>query len=96
MKHRTNRGETGGLFFYRDRHGTEADLVIQAADGLTVVEMKASATITTDMLAGPARVAAILGATAPVKAFAVHAGGSRQERTGASAIPWESIPDLLA
>ncbi len=94
VKHRTNRGETGGLFFYRDRHGTEADLVIQSAAGLTVVDMKASATITTDMLGGPARVAAILGATARVKAVAVHAGGSRQDRTGVSAIPWESVPDL--
>jgi predicted AAA+ superfamily ATPase len=94
VKHRTNRGETGGLFFYRDRHGTEADLVMQSADGLTVVEMKASATITTDMLAGPARVAAILGATARVRAVAVHAGDSRQDRTGVSAIPWESVPEL--
>ena len=94
VKHRTNRGEPGGLFFYRDRHGTEADLVMQSADGLTVIEMKASATITTDMLAGPARVAEILAATAPVKAVAVHAGDSRQDRTGVSAIPWESVPEL--
>ena len=94
VKHRTNRGEAGGLFFYRDRHGTEVDLVIQSAESTTVVEMKASATITADMLAGPARVAAILEGTGRVKAAVVHAGTMRQDREGISAIPWESVHDL--
>lgn len=95
MKHRTNRGESGGLFYYRDRHGTEADLVVQTAGRLTVVEVKASATITADMIAGPARVAAILAAAGRVRAAAVHAGAMRQDRTGVSAIPWESVTDIL-
>ena len=63
---------------------------------MTVVEVKASATITSDMLAGPARVAAILDPAGRVKAAAVHAGEMRQDRAGASAVPWESIHDLVA
>lgn len=96
MKHRTNRGDAGGLFHYRDRHGTEADLVIQKADRLTVVEVKATATITADMFSGPARVAAILASTGRVDAAAVHAGDMRQDRAVASAVPWESVQDLLS
>jgi predicted AAA+ superfamily ATPase len=95
MKQRTNRGESGGLFHYRDRHGTEADLIIQSADRTTVVEVKATATITAEMLASPARVAVMLASTARVKAVAVHAGTMRQDRAGASALPWESVPELL-
>ena len=37
LKHRFNRGEHAGLYFYRDRHGMEADLVIEEGRGLTVV-----------------------------------------------------------
>ncbi len=95
MKHRTNRGEVGGLFFYRDRHGTEADLVMQAGGRLIVVEVKASATITTEMLAGPARVATILKAAGEVDAVTVHAGDMRQDRSGAVALPWESVHELV-
>ncbi|MFM9197032.1 MAG: hypothetical protein ACKOWG_15055 [Planctomycetia bacterium] len=60
-----------------------------------MVEVKASATITADMIEGPARVAAILAAAGRVQAAAVHAGTMRQDRTGASAIPWESVADIL-
>jgi predicted AAA+ superfamily ATPase len=96
VKHRSNRGESGGLFFYRDRHGTEADLVMQSVHGLTVVEMKASATITSDMLGSPARVAAILSSTGQVKSAVVHAGIMRQDRAGVLAIPWESAEELVS
>lgn len=65
------------------------------AGRLTLVGLKASATITADMLPDAARVAAILAAAGKVKAAAVHAGAMRQDRTGASAIPWESLADIL-
>ncbi|MCY4024830.1 MAG: DUF4143 domain-containing protein [Acidobacteria bacterium] len=38
LKHRTHRGESGGLSFYRERNGAELDLLIEEPDRLTVVE----------------------------------------------------------
>ena len=37
LKHRTHRGESGGLSFYRDSNGAELDLVIEEPDGLTLI-----------------------------------------------------------
>jgi predicted AAA+ superfamily ATPase len=96
VKQRVNRGETGGVFFYRDRHGTEADLVIQNGNRLSVVEVKASATITADLLASPVRVASILEKAGPVTSAVVHGGAARQVRGGVAALPWNAVDELLA
>ena len=54
LKHRYNRGEHAGLYFYRDRHGLEADMVVTDGQKLTVVEAKTSQTATPDLAnAGP-------------------------------------------
>ena len=44
VKHRSNRGEPLGLWFYRDRNGAEADLVIEGPQGLTLVDVDLGAT----------------------------------------------------
>jgi predicted AAA+ superfamily ATPase len=53
LKSRLNRGKRPELFFYRDTHGNEVDLVIRQARTLIPIEIKSAATFTSDFLKRP-------------------------------------------
>ena len=50
LKHRFNRGLPADLYFWRDNHGTEVDLVFEHAGRLQAVEIKSGATFSLDWL----------------------------------------------
>jgi len=52
VKRFANAGRVPALYFYRDNHGNEVDLLVRTAAGLHPVEIKSSATFTTDFLKG--------------------------------------------
>ena len=54
LKHRFNRGLTADLYFWRDNHGIEVDLVFEHGQRLHSVECKSGTTYAADWL-GPAR-----------------------------------------
>lgn len=91
-KHRANSGQHAGMHFYRDRHGVEADLLVESAEGLVVVEVKAGETVTADLLSPARRIADVLGARASRIPRIVYGGGSRQERSDCLLLPWNAIP----
>ena len=99
VKHRMNRGEPGGLSFYRDRNGAEVDLVIESPDGLTLVEVKAAETPAQSLFRGAERVrghfadAARGGLPLPEVAV-VYGGGDLQERTAGRLVPWRQVSEL--
>lgn len=93
VKHRMNRGEPGGLSFYRDRNGAEADLVIDSPDGLTLVEVKAAETPAPNLFRGAERVrghfADVARGSGSLPEVAVVYGGSEiQARTAGRLVPW--------
>jgi len=90
IKHRTNQGERGGVFFYRDQHGTEADLVVESGDQRIVVEAKAGQTASNDMLRVTKRVKASLN-DIPCQAVVVYGGQIRQTRQDALLLPWDEM-----
>lgn len=90
-KHRANAGENAGLYFYRDRNGVEADLLVEGADGLVVVEVKAGETVTADLLSPARRIAGVLGARVTGLPRIVYGGGSTQERSDCQLLPWNAI-----
>jgi len=47
LKFRFNRGKESNIFFYRDSHQNEVDLIIRKATGLSAVEIKSSMTFNT-------------------------------------------------
>ena len=99
VKHRMNRGEPGGLSFYRDRNGAEADLVIASPDGLTLVEAKAAETPGPSLFRGPERVrghfADVARESLPLPEVAVVYGGSElQERSAGRLVPWRQVGEL--
>lgn len=91
LKHRYNRGEYAGLYFYRDRHGLEADLVVENGQKLTVVEAKASQTATQDLLNAGRQVAEVLADAAQVKRIVVFGGSAGQSRTGVDLVSWNEL-----
>jgi predicted AAA+ superfamily ATPase len=54
LKHRFNRGLAADLYFWRDNHGIEVDLVFEHGQRLQSVECKSGTTYAADWL-GPAR-----------------------------------------
>ena len=91
-KQRVHRGEPGGLCFYRDRNGAEADLILQGPAGPAIVEAKAGETASSGLFAGAARVRrGLAGADGPLPAAVVY-GGDRPQRRGADRlVPWRQL-----
>ena len=88
LKHRIHRGESGGLSSYRDRSGTELDLVVDGPDGLTLVEAKSSATPASSLLDGARRVRPHLEDRRPrCEAAVVYGGEEVQQRRTAGWFP---------
>jgi hypothetical protein len=52
LKARLNRGRRPDLYFFRDTHGNEVDLVLRRGGKLVPVEIKSAATFTSDFMKG--------------------------------------------
>ncbi len=91
LKHRFNRGEHAGLYFYRDRHGLEADLVVEDGQKLTVVEAKASQTATTDVVNAGRQVTEVLADAARAKRIVVFGGDAGQKRSDSEVLSWNEL-----
>ena len=92
VKHRLNRGETRGLYFYRSRDGAEVNLVIEHPSRLTLVEAKSSQTASASLFGGALRVQRHLSAASlPSNIAVVYGGGEAQNRAVGRLIPWESV-----
>lgn len=92
LKHRTNRSERAGLFFYRDRDAAEADLLIEHAGRITVVEAKSSQTASSSLFDGVSRVRGHLERSGHrVEVIVAYGGEDSQARTGARLVPWNLL-----
>lgn len=78
------------MYFWRDSHGHEVDLLIEENDQLQIVEIKASSTIKSDMFAEMDRFQA-LDADRPMKKILVYGGDEMQKRTNYQVIPWSKL-----
>ncbi len=91
-KHRVNRGETGGLSYYRDRDAVEADLVIEYPDRLRLVEAKSAQTAATSLFAGANRVRRHLDdPLRPCEVVIAYGGDESQQRSDAKLLPWTQL-----
>ncbi len=95
VKHRANRGEAGGLSFYRDRNGAECDLVVEGSAGLTLLEAKSTKTASAGLFDDSKRVRNHLAQSAgPCPVAVVYGGDHRQHRGTDTLVPWRELHRL--
>lgn len=87
MKAQRNQGLREPLYFFRDSNGLEVDLLLERAEGLVLVEIKASQTVAAPLFKGLRTVSALLGERVK-KQYLVYGGDPLQERTGVQVLPF--------
>ena len=90
LKHRFNRGLQADLYFWRDNHGLEVDLVFQQGQQLQPVECKSGVTYSTDWLGPAQRWCEAVGpeAAPPVP---VYGGASSHARRDHQVLSWQDL-----
>ena len=90
LKHRFNRGLTADLYFWRDNHGLEVDLVYEHQQRLQAVECKSGTTYSADWLAPVRRWRASVGAEAADPVL-VYGGATSQTRADHQVLSWQQL-----
>jgi hypothetical protein len=98
VKAHRHRGLQPRVGFFRDRHGLEVDLLVEAGPRTTLVEAKSGATVPADAFAPLQQVAALLGRSADpaaeVRRVLVHGGDERTPHLGTTVLPWSSLDQM--
>jgi predicted AAA+ superfamily ATPase len=90
LKRRFNAGRAANLFFYRDTAGKEIDLVLEYADGVFPIEIKAASTFDPSFAAS----LGILTAQSPRGGATVLGGGQAGVRGTTRIVPWTQLGTL--
>ena len=90
IKHRFNLGLAADLYFWRDNHGTEVDLVFEDGGRMQAVEIKSGTTFAMDWLSAPRRWKAMAG-TAAAQPIVVYGGAESFELDEARVMSWRAI-----
>ncbi len=94
-KHRSNRGETGGLSFYRDRNGAEVDLIVEHPSHITLVDAKSTATASSSLFRGVRRVRRHLTELPSACNIVITYGGDQfQQRADGNIVPWHKLHEI--
>lgn len=88
LKHRLNKQESSGMYYYRDQNGVESDLIIEHANQLTLVEAKSGQTAASDMFQGVKRVNEVLSQSKSCRPIVVYGGDTAQKRSDVSLMSW--------
>lgn len=90
LKVRWHRGMPANISFWRDNIGTEVDLVIEAGETLTPVEIKAGQTFTPDFLTALSHWTRYAGPHAG-RPHVVYGGQNSFDREGVSVHSWRDV-----
>ncbi len=94
LKARYNRGRGAGLYFFRDSHGNEVDVLCKTGDGLTGIEIKSAATWNAGFQRGLQRFTQTI---APLnKSAVVYSGEVIEFSDGTRAVSYKQAGTLLA
>lgn len=90
LMHRWNRGLPSDIYFWRDNHGTEVDLLFEQSGSLHAVEIKSGATFSPDWLRGLDRWRHYAGANAGTPVL-VHGGRDSYFADGVHVLAWNAM-----
>jgi predicted AAA+ superfamily ATPase len=94
LKSLRNQGLRDPLYFFRDSNGLEIDLLLDHADGLQLVEIKASQTVSAPLFKSLRTVSTLLGDRVKSQHL-IYGGAERQDRTGAQVLPYGQAGTLV-
>lgn len=90
LKHRHNRGLPPDIYFWRDNHGLEVDLVFEQASRLYAVECKSGATFSPGWLDAARRWRTLVGPAA-ADPLLVFGGEGGHRGADYEVLPWRSV-----
>jgi predicted AAA+ superfamily ATPase len=90
LKHRFNRGLTADLYFWRDNHGVEVDLVFEHGQRLQSVECKSGTTYSADWL-GPARRWREFAGAEAADPVLVYGGEASHAQADHQVLSWQAL-----
>lgn len=90
LKHRYNQGLPADLYFWRDNHGLEVDLVFEHRGRLHSVECKSGTTYTDDWLVAARRWRQAAGATAAPPVL-LYGGDASHARADHGVLSWRDL-----
>lgn len=90
-----HRGRRAGLHFYRDSEGNEIDLLLELANGVFPIEIKAGETVNADYFRGLRAFARLYDPAPPNGGGLVYGGEQTQVRHGTTVVPLVRIHDLI-
>lgn len=88
-KYHQNARQTD-LWFWRDSHGNEVDLLLEKPQETEIVEIKATQTVMPDLFKGLNYYAALETEIKLTKTL-IYGGSERQERSVAQVVPWNEV-----
>jgi len=89
-----NQGEKTNMYFYRDSAKNEVDILLEAGDGISLLEVKSAQTVASDAMK-PARVVAdILGERVKDMSL-VYGGKDYQKRSDFEVLPYKNLKQWL-
>jgi hypothetical protein len=94
LKARTHRGLAPAMSFFRDRKGTEVDVLLELGRSWLAVETKSGQTVAEDFFAGLKAFEALSKSMRPgrgVRDLVVYGGDLAQVRSGAEVLPWRDV-----
>lgn len=93
IKYRLNHGFDPNCYFWRDKTGLEIDCLLEMANCLIPIEIKAGKTITADYFTNLQSWQKLTG-NDPANSFVVYAGEENQVRTSGRAQSWRNVDDI--
>jgi predicted AAA+ superfamily ATPase len=97
LKAQAARGLRSRIFHWRDQNAAEADLVVDLAGKLTVIEVKSAMTVHRDWARSLERMTSALPAGTAVERVIVHGGGDDMPPlTGTTLVPWVQAGEFAA
>jgi predicted AAA+ superfamily ATPase len=94
LKSLRNQGLRDPLYFFRDSNGLEIDLLLDHANGLQLVEIKASQTVSAPLFKNLRTVSTLLGDRVRSQHL-IYGGAERQDRTGVEVLPYGQAGTLV-
>ncbi len=95
LKHRYNAGLDNNLFFYRDNHQNEVDIIARRGSKLNVYEIKASQTFHSDFMKGIDYIGRLLPEIVGDK-MVIYGGGDEFSVGSVRVIGFRDLPYLLS